>query len=102
MPTYVTLVNWTDEGIRNVKDTVKRLDRGAEVAQKYGVKLQQAYWTVGPYDMVSIVEGPDGEAISAYLLEVCSAGDLRTITLRAYDREEMSEILQRLGPSAAT
>ena len=102
MPTYVTLVSWTDEGIRNVKDTVKRLDRGAEVAQKYGVKLQQAYWTVGPYDMVSIVEGPDGEAISAYLLEVCSAGDLRTITLRAYDREEMSEILQRLGPSAAT
>jgi uncharacterized protein with GYD domain len=102
MPTYVTLVNWTDEGIRNVKDTLKRLDRGAEVAQKYGVKLQQAYWTVGPYDMVSIVEGPDGEAISAYLLEVCSAGDLRTITLRAYDREEMSEILQRLGPSAAT
>ena len=102
MPTYVTLVSWTDEGIRNVKDTVKRLDRGAEVAQKCGVKLQQAYWTVGPYDMVSIVEGPDGEAISAYLLEVCSAGDLRTITLRAYDREEMSEILQRLGPSAAT
>lgn len=96
MPTYISLVNWTDQGIRNVRDTVKRLDRGAEVTQKYGVRLQQTYWTVGPYDMLSIAEAPDDEAVSAYLLEICSTGNIRTTTLRAYNREEMSQILGRL------
>jgi len=91
------LVNWTDQGIRNVKDTVERLDRGSDTAEKYGVKLQQTYWTFGLYDMISIAEGPDDEAVSAYLLEVCSAGNIRTITLRAYDREAMSGLLGRLG-----
>jgi uncharacterized protein with GYD domain len=80
-----------------VKDTVQRLDRGVDAAQKYGVKPQQTYWTVGPYDMVFIAQAPDDESISAYLLEVGSAGNIRTLTLRAYDREEMSGILGRLG-----
>lgn len=97
MPTYITLVNWTDQGIKNVKDTVRRLDTGAEVAQKFGVTMTQAYWTVGPYDMVSVLEAPDDESATAYLLEVCSAGNIRTTTLRAYNHEEMSSILQRLG-----
>jgi uncharacterized protein with GYD domain len=97
MPTYVSLVNWTDQGIRNVRDTVKRLDKGAETAEKYGVRLKQAYWTVGPYDMVSVAEAPDDEAVTAYLLEVCSAGNIRTTTLRAFAREEMSGILGRLS-----
>ena len=97
MPTYISLVNWTEQGIRNVRDTVERLDRGADAAEKHGVNLQQTYWTVGPYDMISIAEAPDDEAVMAYLLEVCSAGNVRTTTLRAYDREEMSGILGRLG-----
>jgi uncharacterized protein with GYD domain len=99
MPTYVSLVSWTDQGIRNVSDTVERLDRGAEVAQKYRVRLQQTYWTIGSYDMVSIAEAPDDEAVTAYLLEVCSAGNIRTTTLRAFDREEMGGIIERLGLS---
>ena len=97
MPTYISLVNWTEQGIRNVRDTVERLDRGADAAEKHGVNLKQTYWTVGPYDMISIAEAPDDEAVTAYLLEVCSAGNVRTTTLRAYDREEMSGILGRLG-----
>ena len=98
MPTYVCLVNYTDEGIKNVADTVARTDRGADLAQKHGVKLEQAYWTVGPYDMVVIFEAPDDEAISAHLLEVASSmGTVRTVTLRAYDREEMRGIVERLG-----
>lgn len=97
MPTYVVLVDWTEQGIRNVKDTVRRLDTGAEGAQKFGVTLTQTYWTVGPYDMVSVLEAPDDESATAYLLEVCSVGNIRTTTLRAYDHEEMTGILQRLG-----
>jgi uncharacterized protein with GYD domain len=62
------------------------------------VKLEQAYWTVGPYDMVVIFEAPDDEAISAHLLEVASSmGTVRTVTLRAFDREEMRGIIERLG-----
>ena len=57
MPTYVCLVNYTDEGIKNIKDTVDRTDRGADMAHKHGVKLEHAYWTVGPYDMVSCLRG---------------------------------------------
>ncbi len=97
MPTYVSLLNWTDQGIRNVRDTLERADRAAEVAEKYGARFQQLYWTVGPYDTVSIIEAPDDEAATAFLLEVGSTGNVRTTTLRAYDREEMREIIERLG-----
>jgi uncharacterized protein with GYD domain len=97
MPTYVVLVNWTDQGIRNVRQTIERTDHGGEIAQKHGLKLQKAYWTVGAYDMVSVFEAPDDEAVSAHLLEIGSLGNVRTTTLRAYDEEEMSGILQRLG-----
>ena len=97
MPTYAVLVNWTDKGIRNVKQTIERTDHGGEIAEKHGLKLKQAYWTVGAYDMVCIFEAPDDEAISAHLLEIGSLGNVRTTTLRAYDEEEMSGILQWLG-----
>jgi uncharacterized protein with GYD domain len=98
MPTYVVLVNWTEQGITNVKETVERTDRGAQIAQnKYAASLKETYWTVGPYDMVTVFEAPDNETLSAHLLEICSLGNVRTTTMRAYDREEMSGILQRLG-----
>ncbi len=99
MPTYVLLVNWTDQGIRNVRETVQRADRGVleQLKQKYGTQVERIYWTVGPYDVVVIVEAPDDESATAALLEIGSAGNLRTTTLRAYDREEMSGIIGRLG-----
>ena len=62
-----------------------------------GARIEQVYWTVGPYDIVTIVEAPDDESATTMLLELGSAGNLRTTTLRAYDREEMSGIVQRLG-----
>ena len=96
MPTYISLLNWTDQGLRNIKETLPRADRSAELAQKHGGSLQ-LYWTVGPYDLVSIFEVPDDESATAYLLEVGMGGAVRTTTLRAYDREEMSSILGRLG-----
>ncbi len=98
MPNYVCLFSWTDQGIRNVRDTLERVDRASELAEeKYGVKLGQIYWTVGPYDLVSVFEAPDDESVSAFLLELGSAGNVRSITLRAYDREEIGGIIERLG-----
>jgi uncharacterized protein with GYD domain len=97
VPTYVSLFNWTDQGVRNVRDTVQRYERSQELQDKHGVRLVEIYWTVGPYDIVSVAEASDEESITAFLLELASAGNLRTTTLRAYDREEMSGILERLG-----
>ncbi len=97
MPTYVALVNWTDQGIRNVRDTLDRAERTNELAEKHGARVQQLYWTVGPYDFVTVIEAPDDEAATAFLLELGSAGNVRTTTLRAYDREEMRGIIERLG-----
>ena len=100
MPTYVILNNWTDEGIRNVRGTVERTGPIEQLAQKYGVRMSQLYWTVGPYDVVAIAEAPDDESATAFALEIASMGNVRTTTMRAYDREEMSGIIERLGPSA--
>ena len=96
MPTYVSLLNFTDQGIRTVKDTIQRADSAAELAQKNGGSLQ-VYWTVGSYDLVAILEAPDDESATAFLLELGSLGNVRTTTLRAYDRDQMSSILGRLG-----
>jgi uncharacterized protein with GYD domain len=97
MPTYVSLINWTDQGIRTVRDTVDRTDRATELAEKHGARLVQTYWTVGPYDLVVVLEAPDDESLTAFLLEVSTAGNIRTTTLRAYNREEMSGIIERLS-----
>jgi uncharacterized protein with GYD domain len=97
MPTYVSLLNFTDQGIRTVGDTVERVDRATELAEKHGARLVQTYWTVGPYDLVVVLEAQDDESLTAFLLETGSLGNVRSTTLRAYNREEISGILQRLG-----
>jgi len=97
VPTYVSLFNWTDQGIRNVRDTVQRYERSQDMQDKHGVRLENIYWTIGPYDLVVIAEASDEESMTSFLLELASAGNLRTTTLRAYDRDEMSGILERLG-----
>ena len=97
MPTYVTLMNWTDQGVRTAKESVQRRDQAEVLANKHGASIEHVYWTVGPYDLVTIIEAPDDESATSMLLELGMGGNLRTTTLRAYDREEMSGIIQRLG-----
>jgi uncharacterized protein with GYD domain len=102
VPTYISLINWTDQGIRNVRDTLQRADRADQLGEKYGVWIDRLYWTVGPYDLVGILEAPDEETVSAFALELGATGSVRTTMLRAYEREEMSRIIERLGPAPAT
>ena len=97
MPNYVVLMNWTDQGVRTVKDTVQRREQADALAERHGTRIEQVYWTVGSYDLVCILEASDDESATAMLLELGSAGNLRTKTLRAYDHDQMQGIIQRLG-----
>jgi uncharacterized protein with GYD domain len=75
MPHFVCLFDWTDQGSKTVTDTVDRVDSASEMAQsKYGVHLEHIYWTVGAHDLVGVLEAPDVESLSAFLLELAKAG----------------------------
>ncbi|WP_406729357.1 GYD domain-containing protein [Streptomyces sp. GD-15H] len=95
MPTFVALLNWTDQGVRNYKDTPQRAEAFAAAAQKLGVKILNLYWTVGPYDLVAVVEASDDETATAALLQVGGMGNVRSTTLRAFGREEMDRIIAK-------
>jgi len=95
MPTYVSLINWTDQGVKNFKETVDRAAKADEAMGRFGATFKDIYWTVGPYDIVSVVEAPDEESATAALLAVASQGNIRTTTLRAFTREEMSRVVEK-------
>lgn len=97
MATFIALGNFTDQGIRSVKDTVKRADMVKEAAQKAGVTMKDIMWTLGAYDMVVTFEAADDAAMTAFALAVGAAGNVRTQTMRAFNRSEMSAILAKLG-----
>jgi uncharacterized protein with GYD domain len=96
MPSYVVLCNFTDQGLRSVKDTVKRADAAKESAAKFGVNMKEIYWTQGKYDVVTLVESPDEQAITAFGLALASQGNVKTHTLRAFTRDEVSAILKKI------
>jgi uncharacterized protein with GYD domain len=97
MATFIALSSFTDQGIRNVKDTVKRADMVKEAAQKAGITMKEIFWTLGSHDMVVIFEAPDDASITAFALAVGAAGNVRTQTLRAFNRSEMTAILAKMG-----
>ena len=88
MPTYVALIDWTDQGVRNFKDTVDRYD---------AVRFTGVLWTLGTHDMVATVEAPDDETLAAALLSVAAQGNVRTTTLRAFSREEMRTLIGKVA-----
>ena len=96
MATFIALGNFTDQGIRSVKDTTKRSDAVREMANRYGVTMKQIYWTLGRYDVVTVVEAPNDEAVTAFALAIGAAGNVRTESLRAFSKEEMAGILGKL------
>lgn len=92
MAKYIALVNFTEQGVRNIKDSPARADAFRKMAESLGVKVASINWTVGAYDMVVAVEGSD-EAVAAAIIKVGMAGNVRTHTLRAYDAAEFGKIL---------
>lgn len=97
MATYIALGNFTDQGIRSVKDSTKRADAVKEAAKKFGASVTQIYWTLGQYDLVSIIEAPDDKSATAFALAVGAAGNVRTQTLRAFSKDEMNGILGKMA-----
>ena len=97
MPTYVTLVNFTDQGIRNFRDTPKRARAFTDLAEQMGGKVKDIYWTLGAYDIVVISEAPDDETATAAALKNAALGNVRTTTLRGFDIKEIEAIINKTG-----
>jgi len=97
MATYISLSSFTDQGIRNVKDSTKRADAVMAAANKFGAKMTHLYWTLGHYDLVAIIEAPDEASATAFALSIGSAGNIRSQTLRAFNKDEMNGILGKLA-----
>ncbi len=97
MATYITLMNFTDQGIRNEKDTTKRAEAFKEAAKKAGVTVKDMYWTLGQYDIIATVEGPDELSVTALGLSLGALGNVHTQTLRAFGPAEMKQILDKMA-----
>jgi len=95
MPSYITLMNWTDQGVKTFKDSVDRADAAEVALSPAGIKFKDLYWTVGAYDLVATFEAPDEETLAAALLALAAQGNLRTTTLRAFSAEEMRGVIAR-------
>jgi uncharacterized protein with GYD domain len=95
MPTYISLINVTEKGVAGFKDTVDRAEAGKALAASFGGALKEIYWTLGPYDIVAISEGPDDESATAFALTLAAQGNVRTTTMRAFDSGEMREIIAK-------
>ena len=97
MATFVILGNWTDQGARGAKDSVARSAAVRDTARKFGGEVKQIYWTMGRYDVMAITEAPDDETATAIAVAIAGSGAVRSETMRAFDADEMTRILAKLG-----
>ncbi len=95
MPHYVTLGSWTEQGIRNAKDTIKRAENAKALARKLGGKVD-LWYTQGGHDIVALVEMPSDEAYNKFALSVGIQGNIRTTTLKAWTQDEMAKLIDEL------
>lgn len=97
MAIYIGLNKFTDQGVRNIKDTTERVDAFRKTAKKLGVTLKDVYWTLGSYDTVCIFDAPDDASMAALQASLGALGNIQTLTLRAFSEAEMKQILAKLG-----
>ncbi len=93
MATFIVLLDFTDQGIRNLKDSPQRADAFSRFAEKAGVKIVSQYWTIGSHDGVLIIDAPTEEKAASVLLHLGASGNVRTTTLRAFDWAEAQELI---------
>jgi uncharacterized protein with GYD domain len=96
MPTYIVLGNFTEQGIRNVKDTARRTENVQSMAKQAGVTLKETYWTLGAFDIVAVFEAPDDAAMAALGMSIGSLGNVRTQTMRAFSAAELQSVLGKV------
>lgn len=97
MTTYIVLMNWTEQGAKNVRDSPKRLDAAKKQLGEMGGSFKSFYLTMGEYDMVSVVEAPDDAVLARFTLMLGSGGSVRTRTLKAFPEFAYREIISSLG-----
>ena len=93
MPTYITLLKWTQQGVSKVRDSAKRLDAGRKAFKKAGAEIKDVYMTLGQYDLVCVIEAPDDEAYAKAILGLASQGNVSTETLKAFSEEQYRDIV---------
>jgi uncharacterized protein with GYD domain len=96
MGTYIALANWTHDGVKNLKDSPKRVDSAREMAKKYGCTMGDFFMTIGPYDMVVMIEAPDDAAAARFSLALASGGNVRTTTLKAFTEDAYRKVIAGL------
>lgn len=92
---YIILGNYTEQGIKNVKDSPKRDEEARRMIEKAGGKMQ-LYYTMGEHDFVAIIELPSDEEVAKFLLQVGRAGNVRTKTLKAWSESEIHKVMSQL------
>jgi len=97
MPTYVLLANWTDQGIRTIADSPKRIDAARRELEEMGGTLRTVYMTMGQYDMAAIYEAPDDAVSARFTLMLGKLGNVRTTSMKAYPEEAFRHIVESLG-----
>lgn len=95
MVRYIALFKFTDQGMKNISETIGRAESFQKAAQKVGASVKAQYWTTGRYDGALVLEAPDEQTAVALLTKLGSMGNVRTQTLRAFDRAEMEPILAK-------
>lgn len=93
MPTYIVLTNFTDQGVQAVKESPDRFEAGGPLLEQMGIEIKAHYWLMGRYDLVTIVEAPDAEAVSRFALIVGMQGNGRTETMRAFSLDEFRGVV---------
>ena len=96
MASYILLATYTEQGLKTVKDTVKRASTVKELAKKAGIDMKDTYWTLGQFDVVALFEAPDDATMTAFSLSVAKLGNVKTQTLRAFSGQEMSDVLAKV------
>jgi len=97
MATYILLGNFTEQGIRNIKDTTKRADAMCAAAKKMGITVKDVYWTLGQYDIAVVYDAPNDETMTALALHIGAQGNVRTQILPAFTEKEIGPIVAKAG-----
>jgi|ERR1700733_3826616 uncharacterized protein with GYD domain len=96
MPTFVGMLSWTDQGVRTIKDTPKRIQAARERAKKLGVEIKQVYLTTGEFDILVIAEASDGDSMAKMAMAAGAEGNVRTRTVRAWTEPEIAKLISEL------
>jgi uncharacterized protein with GYD domain len=96
MPNYIVLGSFTEQGLRDIKDSPKRAEAVTAMAKKAGATLKETYWTLGQYDFIAVFDAPDEVTMTALNLSIGKLGNVRTETLRAFSATEVKTILGKV------